>query len=175
MFSRVGHTGIQPTSSQGHTHWSTQLSDTQPHTRRPRGHSSFLQTSSIGITTTCSDNLLAHTQHNSPGLATHTWEFSCHLHKATKTATVFSAHTPSSVIKLTSATISGSLVHRTCPLLGHVASQRDCPCPQPSNDHTLARHMTITIHTPPTTKPLSQPTSEVLAPHYLPTETPHSH
>lgn len=48
------------------------------------GHTSFLQTWSIGITTTYSDNLLTHTQHNSPGLATHTWEFSCHLHKPPK-------------------------------------------------------------------------------------------
>lgn len=125
---------------------------TRSHTQE--GHTSFLQTSSIGITTTCSDNLLTHTTQ----LAwTRNPHVGVHLppSPATKTATVFSAHTPSSVIKLTSATISGSLVHRICPLVGHVTSQRHYPFPQPSNDHTLSRHMTITIHTPPTTKPLS--------------------
>lgn len=88
--------------------------------------------------------------------------------QATKTATVFTAHMPSSRIKLTSATISG--------ILGHITSQRDHPCPQPSNDHTLSRHMTITVHAPPTTKPYSQPTSDIVLAHdCLPTETPHSH
>lgn len=101
---------------------------TRSHTQE--GHTSFLQTSSIGITTTCSDNPLTHTTQ----LA---WTRNPHVgvqlppSQATKTATVFSAHTPSSVIKFTSATISGSLVHRTCPLVGHVTSQKTIPVLSP--------------------------------------------
>lgn len=116
---------------------------------------------------TCSDNLPTHT--NTTCLDSQpTLGCTVPPSQATKTATVFTAHMPSSRIKLTSATISG--------ILGHITSQRDHPCPQPSCDHTLSRHMTITVHAPPTTKPYSQPMSDIVLAHdCLPTETPHSH
>ncbi|ELK13735.1 hypothetical protein PAL_GLEAN10000579 [Pteropus alecto] len=84
-------------------------------------------------------------------------------------ATEYTAYAPSSLIKLSSVTVSGSPVQRTWPLLYHVTSQRGHPCPQHSVTVPRSRHMTITATSH------IQPTSDAIpAPGCLPTETPHS-
>lgn len=145
---------------------------TRSHTQE--GHTSFLQTWSIGITTTYSDNLLTH----------NTTRLDSQPTRGSSAAT-FISHQSSHCVQRPHTFFSHQTYQchhlwepgaKNMPPRGSCHSQRDYPCPQPSNDHTLSRHMTSTIHTPPTTKPLSQPTSDVvLAPDYLPTETPHSH
>lgn len=122
----------------------------------------------------CPDNPEIHTQHNSPGLTNHTWEFSCHLYKPLKWPLCsLPTHSPHS--SNFPGPLSLGAQCRECGPCRTVSPPREAipvlspPC------LPRYRHMTITVLLPPTATSHIQPTSDAVpAPGCLPTGTPHS-